>query len=84
MLGRFGEPNGPTAEQLGLAAQLRKALKQGAALGPLGPPEPLPAASIESEPTARPVITSGRLGAVETPPLPDRYDGPGDFDDFTP
>ena len=84
LLGRFGEPNGPTAEQLGLAAQLRKALKQGAALGPLGPPEPLPAASIESEPTARPVITSGRLGAVETPPLPDRYDGPGDFDDFTP
>jgi hypothetical protein len=87
LLGRFGEPNGPTAEQLSLAAQLRKALKRGAALGPLAPPEPLPAPSIESEPTAptaRPVITSGRVRAVETPPLPDRYDGPGDFDDFTP
>ena len=87
LLGRFGEPNGPTTEQVSLAAQLRKVLKRGGAWGPLGPPEPLPPPSIESEPTAptaRPVITSGRVRAVETPPLPDRYDGPGDFDEFTP
>ena len=63
LLGRFGEPNGPTAEQLGLAAQLRKALKRGAALGPLGPPEPLPAPSIESETRLR--ARSSPAGASE-------------------
>ena len=55
LLGKFGEPNGPTIEQVRLGAQLRKAFKTGASweapLEPPNPPDPIappnPAAQIE-------------------------------------
>ena len=41
LLGQFGEPNGPTVEEVRLGAQLRKAFKTGASWeAPLEPPAP--------------------------------------------
>ena len=91
LLGKFGEPNGPTIEQVRLGAQLRKAFKDGATWeAPLEPPEP-PAAHLASmsghEQRRAPIITSGRsaLKAVETPPPLEPYDdGPDDRRDGGP
>jgi hypothetical protein len=76
IVGRFGEANGPTADQVGLAAKLRKAFQQGLPMGE-EPPTP-PSEAIERTP--RPVITSGLpiVHEVETPPPHVEYEGPDD------
>jgi hypothetical protein len=84
ILGRYGEPGGPTPEQMRLAGELRRSLKQGLPIAP-EPPEP-PAIEAESVVrTPRPVITSGRpiVREVESPP-PIECEGPGEFDDIIP
>ena len=55
LLGKFGEPNGPTIEEVRLGAQLRKAFKTGASWeAPLEPPAPPnPSAQIERQPNER-------------------------------
>ena len=92
-LGRLGEPNGPTVEEVRLGAQLRKALKTGASWeGPLEPPAPPnPSAQIERQPSERQpddrrgsiAITSGRpaLKSVETAPPLEHDGGPDDGPD---
>jgi hypothetical protein len=80
IVGRFGEERGPTSDQVELAAQLRKAFRQGLPIGEEPPEPPAPALDIDDKPivvaTARPVITSGRpvVRAVETAP-PLEHDG---------
>ena len=84
LLGRFGEPNGPTTEEVRFAAQLRKSLKQGGVAweAPLEPPEPPPPTPVSAlvERRAPIVVTSGRpaLRSVETPP-PLEHDGGPDY-----
>ena len=66
LLGRFGESDGPTVEEVRLGAHLRKALKTGASWeAPL-------------ERGGSIAITSGRpaLKSVETTPPVETYDGP--------
>ena len=60
LLGRFGEPNGPTIEQVRLGAQLRKAIKTGASWeAPLEPPAPPnPSAQIERQPASASPMTA--------------------------
>jgi hypothetical protein len=88
LLGRFGEPNGPTEEQVRLGAQLRKAFKDGAAWeAPLEPPAAHLASMSGHEQRRTPiVITSGRpaLRSVETAPPLEPYDGPDDRRDGGP
>ena len=92
-LGRLGEPNGPTVEEVRLGAQLRKAFKTGASWeAPLEPPAPPnPSAQIERQPSERQpddrrgsiAITSGRpaLKSVETAPPLEHDGGPDDGPD---
>ena len=75
LLGKFGEPNGPTIEQVRLGAQLRKAFKDGMGWeAPLEPPTP-PDLSAPVERHASITVTSGRRRWSKPPPI-DRYDGP--------
>jgi hypothetical protein len=74
-LGRLGEPNGPTPEEVHLAAHLRKAIKTGASWeGPLEVPTPPnlsgPSAPLSPSAQHRPAITitSGRQTPQETAP----------------
>ena len=93
LLGKFGEPNGPTIDEVRLGAQLRKAFKTGASWdAPLEPPAPPnPSAQIERQPYERQpddhrgsiAITSGRpaLKSVETAPPLEHDGGPDDGPD---
>ena len=89
LLGRLGEADGPTVEEVRLGAHLRKALKTGASWeAPLEPPAPPdPSAQIERQPYERPggsiAITSGRpaLKSVETAPPLEHDGGPDDGPD---
>jgi hypothetical protein len=78
LLGKFGEPNGPTIEEVRLGAQLRKAFKTGSdwgvAIEPPTPPDP--SAPLERRGTI--AITSGHQASRETAPAIDQYDGPDD------
>jgi hypothetical protein len=72
LVGKLGEPGGPTPEQWRLAKQLRQAFKQGE--------DWVPAEAID--PPAPPVIDAGDEGAWnDGAPGPDRYEGPNDLDD---
>ena len=92
LLGRFGEPNGPTVEEVRLAANLRKALKTGASWeAPLEPPAPPSAQSNVSRSSVSRhdarrgsiAVTSGRpaLKSVETAPPLEHDGGPDDGPD---
>jgi hypothetical protein len=78
LLGKLGEPTGPTVAQVRLAAQLRQKFKEGLPWAPEPPVELEKPAPRQRSVT----ITSGKQALDDARPLlPDRYDGP-DGDDI--
>ena len=73
---KFGEPNGPTLEQWRFAQKVRQAFKQGLDWVPQkGIDPPVPPPEIEAPRHGSVNVGSGP-DAWDSPPAPDRYDGP--------
>ena len=73
LVGKLREANGPTLEQVRIAAKLRQEFRAGAGLTST----PAPTAIAAPTPTPRPIITSGRplqIKSVEKAPLIDPSD----------
>jgi hypothetical protein len=85
LLGKMGERQGPSVDDVVVCAQLRQAFKEGAPLPE--PPEPPAIAAPPHEARPRPTIASGRqtLASPEPPPSAppptESYDGPGELDE---
>jgi hypothetical protein len=79
LLGKLGEKNGPSVDDVIVLAQLRQAFKEGAPL----PETPEPPA-IAAPPRPRQTITSGRQAIARQEPPPAEYDGPDDPSDPIP
>ena len=86
LLGKLGEKNGPSVDDVIVLAQLRQAFKEGAPLPEL--PETPALAAPPRKAGPKPVITSGRqaLANPEPPPAPppSEYAGPSEIDDDIP
>jgi hypothetical protein len=76
LLGKMGERNGPSIDDVIVLAQLRQAFKEGAPLPEL--PEPPALAG------PKPIITSGPQALANPAPPPAEYSGPSEIDDDIP
>jgi hypothetical protein len=85
LLGKMGEKNGPSVDDVIACAQLRQAFKEGAPLPETPEPQAIAAPARQAGP--RPVITSGRQALANPepqPPPPSEYAGPSEIDDDIP